>query len=238
MSRNMKLRPAQQKPESLLGARSNARLVTPRPCPAPESEYTSHASGRCRIRTRVSSPSVRPYTHLATIRLRWPFRAQALWVLHGFPVLGWWVGERKQQGRAPLRRCACVGIARRQGDACSGAGWVWCRDPPVALCATLPSHLGAGRAGVNRARGSIMRAWARGGAPRPSRWSDHLADRDRLPDRLRSRCWCAPWPTACRSRCRGRGTGSRHVGRRKDAKPPPPRLLRLPPMVAEAEAER
>ena len=106
------------------------------------------------------------------------------------------------------------------------------------LCATLPSHLGAGRAGVNRARGSIMRAWARGGAPRPSRWSDHLADRDRLPDRLRSRCWCAPWPTACRSRCRGRGTGSRHVGRRKDAKPPPPRLLRLPPMVAEAEAER
>ena len=31
---------------------------------------------------------------------------QALWVLHGSAVSGWWVGEREQQGRAPLQRCS------------------------------------------------------------------------------------------------------------------------------------
>ena len=72
-----------------------------------------------------------------------------------------------------------------------GAWGVWCGHPPGA---TLPSHLDPG---VNRAhfRGSCAGAF--GGAPRPSRWSDHLADHNRLPDRLRSRCWGAPWPAAC-----------------------------------------
>ena len=107
---------------------------------------------------------------------------QALWVLHGSAVSGWWVGEREQQGRAPLQRCACVGIARRQGDACSGAGGVWCGHPPGA---TLPSHL---YPGVNRAHFRGSRAGAFGGAPRPSRWSDHLADHNRLP----VRAWVVP----------------------------------------------
>jgi hypothetical protein len=102
---------------------------------------------------------------------------------------GGWVRENSRDAR---RFSGAHASESREGKATRArCGGVWCGHPPGA---TLPSHL---YPGVNRAhfRGSCAGAF--GGAPRPSRWSDHLADHNRLPDRLRSRCWGAPWPAAC-----------------------------------------
>ena len=98
----------------------------------------------------------------------------------------------RENSRDARRFSGAHASGSREGKATRArCGGVWCGHPPGA---TLPSHLDPG---VNRAhfRGSCAGAF--GGAPRPSRWSDHLADHNRLPDRLRSRCWGAPWPAAC-----------------------------------------